>query len=54
MRELFFWTIAAGTCYGGAVVAIQAQQQGDMLSIGIIMVICFVVSVVCISDSHGE
>jgi hypothetical protein len=54
MREFFFWMIAAVTCYGGALVAIQAQQEGDTLSIGIILVICFVVSVVCISDSHAD
>jgi hypothetical protein len=42
MQELFFWMIAAGTCLGGALVAMKAQQQGDMLSVGIIMVICFV------------
>jgi hypothetical protein len=53
MRELFFWMIAAGTCLGGALVAKRAQQQGDMLSVGIIMVICFVISVVCINDSHN-
>jgi hypothetical protein len=53
MRELFFWMIAAGTCLGGALVAMRAQQQGDMLSVGIIMVICFVISVVCINDSHN-
>jgi hypothetical protein len=54
MREFFFWMIAAGACYGGALVAMQAHQQGDTLSIGIILVICFVISVVCISDSHGD
>jgi hypothetical protein len=54
MREFFFWMIAAGACYGGALVAMQAHQQGDTLSVGIILVVCFVISVVCISDSHGD
>jgi hypothetical protein len=54
LREFFFWMIAAGTCCVGALVAMRAHQQGDTLSIGIILVICFVISVVCISDSHSN
>jgi hypothetical protein len=54
MRVLFFWTMAAATCLGGALVAIQAEAQGDMLSVAVIMCVCFIVSVVFISDSHDD
>jgi hypothetical protein len=52
VRFFFFWALALGTCFGGLVFAIQAEKRGDTLSLALVMLICFVVIVVCISAAH--
>ena len=51
-RHLELDTVALlGHSWGG-VLAMEAYQRGDTLTVGIVMLICFAVLVLCISDSH--
>jgi len=49
---LFFWIVAIATGLVTAVMLMQAEARGDILTAGIVLFISFLIFVICMRESH--